>query len=180
MRKHALISATALGVAVALATAGCSVSAKDSDDGSPGSRVSTGSTSGAGPTSGGDVVLVTHDSWYLPKKLIAQFEQQTGYHLVVRASGDAGKLTNKLVLTQSNPDGDVSFGVDNTFASRALKANVFAPYTPANLPAGVSAYDVEATPVRTSPRSTTPTSVSTSTPPGSRPITSRRRRRSTT
>ena len=75
-----------------------------------------------------DVVLVTHESFALPKKLVAQFEQESGYHLVVRASGDAGTLTNKLVLTQGNPPGDVAFGIDNTFASRALDAGVFAPY----------------------------------------------------
>ena len=47
---------------------------------------------------------------------------------MVRASGDAGALTNKLVLTQDDPLGDVAFGVDNTFASRALDEGVFAPY----------------------------------------------------
>lgn len=139
MRTRALAT---MGTAVLLATTACSVSAKE--DGTP-----TGTPSNQASQSGGstapkisDVVLVTHDSWNLPKKLVAQWEQQTGYHLVVRASGDAGKLTNKLVLTQGNPDGDVSFGVDNTFATRALKADVFAPYTPSTLPAGVSSYDV--------------------------------------
>ena len=143
MRKHAFMSAAAVAV-LALSATGCSVSAKD--DNTSAGPTST-PTSHAGGDTGApkikDVVLVTHDSWSLPKKLVAQFEQQTGYHLVVRASGDAGKLTNKLVLTQSNPTGDVSFGVDNTFATRALKNDVFAAYTPASLPAGVSQYDVE-------------------------------------
>jgi thiamine transport system substrate-binding protein len=84
-------------------------------------------------------VLVTHDSFVLPKKVIAAFEQQSGYHLVVHASGDAGTLTNKLVLTQGDPTGDVAFGVDNTFATRALDADVFAPYD-ATLPPGASRY----------------------------------------
>jgi thiamine transport system substrate-binding protein len=88
------------------------------------------------------VVLVTHDSFNLPKELEAQFEKESGYRLVVRQSGDAGALTNKLVLTQDDPTGDVAFGVDNTFASRALDAGVFADYTPADLPAGVSDYDL--------------------------------------
>ena len=44
----------------------------------------------------------------------------------MRPSGDAGALTNKLVLTKDNPIGDVAFGVDNTFASRALDEGVFA------------------------------------------------------
>lgn len=88
------------------------------------------------------VVLVTHDSFNLPKELKARFEKESGYQLVVRQSGDAGALTNKLVLTVDDPTGDVAFGVDNTFASRALQAGVFADHTPADLPAGVDAYDL--------------------------------------
>jgi thiamine transport system substrate-binding protein len=86
-----------------------------------------------------DVVLVTHDSFVLPRSLVREFEQQSGYHLVVHAAGDGGTLTNKLVLTQSDPTGDVAFGVDNTFATRALDADVFAPYDVA-LPPGASRY----------------------------------------
>jgi thiamine transport system substrate-binding protein len=143
MKSRALATVASLTALVLGATA-CSVSSKDesSPTSAPSNQgASTGSTGGAAPAIR-DVVLVTHDSWHLPKKLVAQWEQQTGYHLVVRASGDAGRLTNKLVLTQGNPDGDVSFGVDNTFASRALDAKVFAPYTPAKVPAGVGGYDL--------------------------------------
>ncbi|WP_051549468.1 thiamine ABC transporter substrate-binding protein [Nocardioides sp. URHA0032] len=106
--------------------------------------VATG-CSAIGQDSGGDgpsfdrVVLVTHDSFALPKPLIRQFEQESGYDLVVRGSGDAGVLTNKLVLTKDDPLGDVSFGVDNTFASRALDEGVFAPYD-AQLPTGADRY----------------------------------------
>ncbi|MFC7496740.1 MULTISPECIES: thiamine ABC transporter substrate-binding protein [unclassified Nocardioides] len=85
------------------------------------------------------VVLVTHESFVLPKKLQRQFEQESGYDLVVRASGDAGALTNKLVLTKEDPLGDVAFGVDNTFASRALEEGVFAAYD-ATLPEGADQY----------------------------------------
>ena len=98
---------------------------------------STDAGNGAGDAK--QVVLVTHESFVLPKKLIKQFEQESGYDLVVRASGDAGTLTNKLVLSQGNPEGDVAFGVDNTFASRALDNDVFAPYA-ATLPPGAEAY----------------------------------------
>ncbi len=86
-----------------------------------------------------DVVLVTHDAFVLPQQLIARFDRQSGYHLVVHAAGDGGTLTNKLVLTQGDPTGDVAFGVDNTFATRALDANVFAPYD-VHLPAGAARY----------------------------------------
>lgn len=88
-----------------------------------------------------DVVLVTHDSFVLPKPLVAKFERQTGYHLVVHAAGDGGTLTNKLVLTQGNPTGDVAFGIDNTFASRALEADVFAK-SDVTLPPGAQQYAV--------------------------------------
>jgi thiamine transport system substrate-binding protein len=91
------------------------------------------------PQAATDVVLVTHDSFALPKPVIQQFEDESGYHLIVHASGDGGTLTNKLVLTQGDPTGDVAFGVDNTFATRALDANVFARYD-VTLPPGAGRY----------------------------------------
>jgi thiamine transport system substrate-binding protein len=96
-------------------------------------------SNGGSDGSSKDVVLVTHDSFVLPEQVIAQFEQSSGFHLVVHASGDGGTLTNKLVLTQDDPTGDVAFGVDNTFATRALDAGVFAPYD-VSLPPGASRY----------------------------------------
>lgn len=84
---------------------------------------------------GSTVVLVTHGSFLLPDDLIAKFEKDSGLKLEIRPSGDGGELTNKLVLTQGNPIGDVAFGVDNTFASRALEADVFAE-TDVDLPEG--------------------------------------------
>jgi thiamine transport system substrate-binding protein len=123
-RHLGLPTRAALATGVAIAVAGCSlVGASDKPEGSK------------------DVVLVTHDSFVLPKPLIARFEQQSGYHLVVHAAGDGGTLTNKLVLTQGNPTGDVAFGVDNTFASRALGAGVFAK-SDVQLPPGAEQYAV--------------------------------------
>ncbi|MQW74407.1 thiamine ABC transporter substrate-binding protein [Nocardioides sp. dk4132] len=101
----------------------------------------TGS-SGEEAAEGSDrVVLVTHDSFALPDELVADFEERTGLDLEVRPSGDAGTLTNKLVLSKDDPVGDVAFGVDNTFASRALAEGVFASYAP-GLPAGVAAHEL--------------------------------------
>lgn len=70
------------------------------------------------------VVLVTHDSFAVPDKLIKQFEADTGYQLEVVAPGDAGTLVNQLILTKDAPLGDVVYGIDNTFASRALAEGV--------------------------------------------------------
>ena len=113
--------------ALALVATGCSAVGNDSGD------------DGEDAAASAEVVLVTHESFHLPKKLLRQFEEESGYDLVVRAAGDAGVLTNKLVLTKSNPLGDVAFGVDNTFASRALEEGVFAPYD-ASLPDGAEEY----------------------------------------
>ena len=80
------------------------------------------------------VVLVTHESFVLSKELQKQFEDESGYDLVVKASGDAGALTNKLVLTKDDPTGDAVFGIDNTFGSpRASTRACWTPYA-ATLP----------------------------------------------
>jgi thiamine transport system substrate-binding protein len=118
------LRAFAPALVLALAATGCSVVGEDSGSDAPASK---------------RVVLVTHDSFVLPKPLVRRFEQESGYDLVVRGSGDAGVLTNKLVLTKDDPLGDVAFGVDNTFASRALDEGVFAPYA-AHLPTGAGRY----------------------------------------
>lgn len=114
-------------LACALATTSCSVIGADDDD------------KESKAEAGGEVVLVTHESFALPDDVVAAFEAESGYDLVIRASGDAGTLTNKLVLTADNPTGDVAFGVDNTFASRALEAGVFDGFEP-DLPEGVDDY----------------------------------------
>ena len=125
------------------------------------------------------VVLVAHDSFSLPDRVIRRFEDESGYRLEVRNVGDAGTLTNQLVLTEDDPLGDVAFGVDNTFGSRALEEGVFAPYD-GEVPPGVDDYTCPATTSTPSPPSTTAACASTSTTRGSTSTTSGRRRASTT
>lgn len=95
------------------------------------------------PGSAGEVTLVTHDSFNMDKKVIADFEKQSGVKLTVLAQGDAGAMTNKLVLTKDNPLGDVVFGIDNTFASRALDADVLQPYASAAAANGADKYAID-------------------------------------
>jgi thiamine transport system substrate-binding protein len=76
--------------------------------------------------------------------VVAEFEKETGIHVTFVAPGDAGTLTNQLILTEDAPIADVAYGVDNTFASRALDAGVFADYTPtAPAAADAATYAVE-------------------------------------
>lgn len=76
------------------------------------------------------VVLVTHDSFAMSDDVLKKFTDDTGITIDVRKLGDAGALTNQLVLTKGSPIGDVAYGVDTTFASRALDEDVFAEYAP--------------------------------------------------
>lgn len=65
------------------------------------------------------VTLVAHDSFAMSDELIASFEAASGFELEILKAGDAGAMTNKLVLTKGDPIGDVVYGIDNTFASIA-------------------------------------------------------------
>ncbi|MGD8149446.1 thiamine ABC transporter substrate-binding protein [Ornithinimicrobium sp. Y1694] len=103
----------------------------------------TEETTEAGPPADpGTVTLVTHDSFAVPDDLVAAFEDETGYDLQIQASGDAGSLTNQLVLTAGRPIGDAVFGIDTTFASRAIDEGVLAAYEP-DLPEGAEEHALE-------------------------------------
>lgn len=78
------------------------------------------------------ITLVTHDSFDVSIDLLQAFEETSGYKVEILRAGDAGQMVNQSILSASNPLGDVLYGVDNTFLSRALKAELFIPYqTPA-------------------------------------------------
>jgi len=74
------------------------------------------------------LTLMTHDSFYLPDEVIAAFEAEHGVTLEVLPAGDAGSMVNQAILTADRPLADVIYGVDNTFLSRALAADLFEPY----------------------------------------------------
>ena len=74
------------------------------------------------------LVLVTHDSFALSEGTLAAFTEETGINVEVQAAGDGGELVNKLVLTKDSPLGDVVFGIDNTFAGRAIENGVLESY----------------------------------------------------
>lgn len=74
-----------------------------------------------------ELKLLTHDSFALSDDTLAAFTERTGHQVEVVRGGDAGELVNRSVLTAGNPEADVLFGVDNTFLSAALDADVFLP-----------------------------------------------------
>ena len=76
------------------------------------------------------ITIMTHDSFSISKEVVAAFEEKVKAKLVVLKSGDAGEALNKAILSKNNPLADIFYGVDNTFISRALKADMFVAYAP--------------------------------------------------
>jgi thiamine transport system substrate-binding protein len=105
-----------------------------------------GVLAGCGSASSGaaskTLVVATHDSWAMSKKVMSDFERRTGITVKIQPQGDAGELTNKLVLTQGNPIADMTYGIDNTFASRAVDAGVLSSYTPKDAPASLARFEL--------------------------------------
>ncbi|MDR2253795.1 MAG: thiamine ABC transporter substrate-binding protein [Bifidobacteriaceae bacterium] len=81
----------------------------------------------AAPTT--TVRLVTHGSWAASPEVLARFTAETGFELEVLPADDAGAMVNQLILTKDAPLGDAVFGIDTTFASRAVEAGILEPYT---------------------------------------------------
>ena len=71
--------------------------------------------------------VVAHDSFTLPKELIADFEQRSNTTVRIVKAGDAGAMLNKLILTKASPIGDVVFGIDNAMLVRARTAGLLLP-----------------------------------------------------
>ena len=85
-----------------------------------------------GEDGGRDVTLVTYSSFPAAdtplNDALAAFTDDTGIAVEVLVAGDTGTMVSKAVLSAGNPEGDVMFGIDNTFLSRAVDAEVFEPY----------------------------------------------------
>ncbi len=80
------------------------------------------------------VTLVAYDSFPAPDPdnpihaALADFTAETGIDVELLIAGDTGTMLAKAELTAGNPEGDVMWGIDNTFLSRAVAAGVFEPY----------------------------------------------------
>jgi thiamine transport system substrate-binding protein len=125
-RTYAIAALTAIGLT------GCSVSS--------GGSGKTGTAPGSAAPEQKSVTLVTHSSFNVPKKLLAQFTQETGLEVKVSKSGDAGEVANKIVLTKGSPLGDAVFGIDNTFATRVTSKGVLEPYASPDVAASAKTY----------------------------------------
>ncbi len=75
------------------------------------------------------ITLVAYDSFpdadTSLNEALAAFSADTGIAVEILIAGDTGTMLSKAALTAGNPEGDVMFGIDNTFLSRALNEGVF-------------------------------------------------------
>ncbi|WP_026303511.1 thiamine ABC transporter substrate-binding protein [Jongsikchunia kroppenstedtii] len=105
--------------------------------------VVTGAVACGSSGSDKDVVVMTHDAFALPDRLLADFTKQTGYTAKIVRNGDAGQLSSVISLTPGRPKGDVVYGIDNTFASRAIDAGALDAYVPAAAAGGAARYAID-------------------------------------
>ena len=74
------------------------------------------------------LTLLTHDSFDISPELLADFAAETGIELRILRGGDTGTMVTQAILSADDPLADLLFGIDNTFLSRALEADLFLPY----------------------------------------------------
>jgi thiamine transport system substrate-binding protein len=90
------------------------------------------------------ITLVTHDSFAVSKKVLREFTARTGVNVEILRAGDAGTALNQVILTKDAPLGDLFFGVDNTFLTRALDAEIFQQYGSSELADVGEEYELDA------------------------------------
>jgi thiamine transport system substrate-binding protein len=77
-----------------------------------------------------EVTLLAYDAFTPQEGIFDAFTAATGAKVKVVTGGDSGVLVSKAILTVGNPEGDVLWGLDNTFLSRAQKAELLTSYEP--------------------------------------------------
>lgn len=115
------ISIAVVATTTIFALSACATGSGDIDAHTPTAEV-------AGHPASGSVTVLTHDSFALPEDVIADFEESSGIAVTFEPVGDAGTLVNQLALTAGAPLGDAVYGIDNTFASRAVASGALTDY----------------------------------------------------
>jgi thiamine transport system substrate-binding protein len=96
------------------------------------------------PTEPQTLTVMTHDSFAVSEDVVKAFEDENNAKVTFLQSGDAGEVLNKAILTKDAPLADVLYGVDNTFLSRALEADIYEPYASSELQNIPNAFKLDA------------------------------------
>ncbi len=125
--KHRSVQTIVASVAIGLVLA--TVAAACGDD-----------TNASATSKKGVVQLLTYDGYALPEQPAKDFQQHHDLSIKMTTADDAGAALSQVLLTSGHPSGDVFFGVDNTFLTKALASDAFVKYEPkalADIPADV-------------------------------------------
>lgn len=87
-----------------------------------------------------EVIVEVHDAWSMPQSVLSQFTKKTGYKVKIVTHDGVAQLADSVALNAGSPEGDVVYGLDNSYASRATRAGAVASYTPADQPAESKRY----------------------------------------
>ncbi len=115
-RRHLLV----LGAALALLAGACADPTDETDLTDP-----TDEAADPAPDEPREVTLLTHDSFDVSADVLEAFTDATGIEVAIVPLGDAGSALNQAILTRDAPQGDLLFGVDTSFLSRALDQELF-------------------------------------------------------
>lgn len=81
------------------------------------------------------VIVEVHDAWAMSQSVLDDFTKQTGYTVKIITSDGVAQLADQVALDAGRPQGDVVYGLDNSYAGRAVSAGALADYTASNQPA---------------------------------------------
>lgn len=82
-----------------------------------------------------EVRLAVHDSFDLPKEVIAEFETENRAKVAVIKMGDGHEMVNRLILTRGKtPLADAVYGLDGNTVHKAHSAGILAEHQPESRP----------------------------------------------
>ena len=136
-RRRWQAALAAAGTATVVAVAGCGAATGSS-------LTATTAPPGTPHAQRTAVTLVTDDSFAVDPAVLARFEKKSGITVKILTEGDVGEMVSKLIVTKQNPLGDVVYGIDNTFAGKAIAAGVLAPYAAPLAANGADSYAIGA------------------------------------
>ncbi len=72
--------------------------------------------------------VMTYSSFDISEDVVQAFEEAHNARLQFLDAGDTGQMISQAILSKEDPQADVMYGIDNTFLSRALEADIFESY----------------------------------------------------
>ena len=75
-----------------------------------------------------ELILLANDSFDISEEIIAEFEEANDATVVIQKAGSSGDVLTRAILEKGNPSGDLIYGIDNTYLTRALDEEILVKY----------------------------------------------------